>query len=491
MSFNSWSLIDGNFPAVTKVPPPIINTALLFERCPSIEKVEETIHGFQFFDRFKLVPKYDSRSCVWIFDDTCTECKASDMISSVKVNGEEEMLAALHKASMEDIPGYNETPAFRILRVENVGTGLSSILLRIHHVIGDGISLVSAMGQAFTDADGAPVQIDIPQLTGRKGKGKGRGKGVNDDENSESKIKAKTPKFSLRLLCDVVVSFFKVLALPAGSFDSDILFTTKDKSKLTMTPSRKFVYFPTVKLDFVKSLKNKAVVTINDVMMAATAGAIRRYCLAHNDPLLSQPDATTMNRALIPVAFPRSSRESSDPAKAMRNKWAFVSSELPISVPSCTGRLTACNAAMNSLKSSTIAFIQLWVQTNLLPLLPGFLQKGTCLDLFKRHSMVFSNVPGPDKTFYFAGEQMVGIQVLFPNLLTQTMIISYNGGLFMNMIVDDELIHDTDKLKEYYREELKELAVEYGVPSDESEMFLPPTHYGAQLSAAKDEVCCN
>ena len=487
MSFNSWTLIDGSFPAATNVPSPLINTVLLFEKCPSMEKIEETINGMQTFDRFRMIPKYDSRSGSWIFDDTCPPCKNADMISSVQVNGEEEMLAAVHKEGMSDIAGYNETPAFRLFRVENRGIGLSAVVIRVHHVIGDGISLVAAMNNVFTDMDGTPVRVEIPQITGSIHKTQ------DDNRKSDSKIKTKDKKsfFSLGLFTDLLVSFFKVLALPAGSYDSDILFTTKDKSKLTMTPSRKFVYFPTARLDFVKALKNKAAVTVNDVMMAATAGAIRRYCLARKDPLLSQPGKRTLNRALIPVAFPRAYKETTDPSKAMRNKWAFVSSELPIGLPTCSERLRACSASMSTLKQSPMAFVQLWVQTNLLPLLPAFLRKGTGLDLFKRHSMVFSNVPGPDKTFYFAGEQMVGIQVLFPNLLTQTMIISYNGGLFMNMVLDDELITECEQLKKFYREEMKELATEYGIPSDESEIFLPPTHSGAQLSAVKDEVCCS
>ena len=63
------------------------------------------------------------------------------------------------------------------------------------------------------------------------------------------------------------------------------------------------------------------------------------------------------------------------------------------------------------IKKSPIAFVQLWIQSNLLPLLPKFLQQNTALDLFKRHSMVFSNVPGPDKATFFAGEKIVGMQV--------------------------------------------------------------------------------
>jgi hypothetical protein len=58
------------------------------------------------------------------------------------VEGEEALLQEITRASMEDLSGYRSTPAFHMRRIENTGAGLSAVLFRIHHVIGDGISLV-------------------------------------------------------------------------------------------------------------------------------------------------------------------------------------------------------------------------------------------------------------------------------------------------------------------------------------------------------------
>lgn len=41
---------------------------------------------------------------------------------------------------------------------------------------------------------------------------------------------------------------------------------------------------------------------------------------------------------------------------------------------------------------------------------------------------------------YFANEQLIGIQVLYPNLLPQVIALSYNGGIYMNLVVDPEMI---------------------------------------------------
>jgi diacylglycerol O-acyltransferase / wax synthase len=221
--------------------------------------------------------------------------------------------------------------------------------------------------------------------------------------------------FSLGL--EIIVCFLKVLGNAASKYDSDILFTSQNKPALKMTGTkRKAIFFPTTKLDFLKRVKNKANVTINDVLLAATSGAIRRYCEKRGDPLIG-PGKTSVNRALLPVAFPRSDKELQNPSIAMRNKWACVSSELPIDKLTCAERLEASSKSMTFLKKSPMAYVQLWVQTNLLPLLPRFLSQNTALDLFKRHSMVFSNLPGPTNHYYFGRQKVVGFQVRYISML--------------------------------------------------------------------------
>ena len=86
---------------------------------------------------------------------------------------------------------------------------------------------------------------------------------------------------------------------------------------------RKTVALPTLKLSFVKAIKAAYGTTVNDVLLSATSGAIRRYCLLKEDPLFAssarsssgasyseggisgKPQQSLRCRALIPVAFPR------------------------------------------------------------------------------------------------------------------------------------------------------------------------------------------
>lgn len=74
-----------------------------------------------------------------------------------------------------------------------------------------------------------------------------------------------------------------------------------------MSGDRETVIFPTLKLDFIKQIKNSANVTINDVLLGATTGAIKRYCIVKKDPLFdtnSRGYGKVQLRSLLPVAFP-------------------------------------------------------------------------------------------------------------------------------------------------------------------------------------------
>jgi hypothetical protein len=246
----------------------------------------------------------------------------------------------------------------------------------------------------------------------------------------------------------------------------------------------KYVYFPTLKLEFVKALKNAAKGTVNDVLLAATSGAIRRYCIKMGDPAFTpgadkaSPQVPIQVRALLPVAFPRSEAESKDDNRCMRNKFAFIAVPLPVGSETTKERLDACAAEMAMAKKSPDSIVQLWLQDNILSLAPKFVARQAAFDTFSRISLVFSNLPGPAETTYLAGEPIVGIQPSFPNLVSQAIIMSYNGAVFMNMVVDSKVITDIPALTNAFLDEIKSLAKEYGVEATDAIMLAPMSSGG-------------
>ena len=89
-------------------------------------------------------------------------------------------------------------------------------------------------------------------------------------------VKNSQPEGSFSVGIKVAKSAFDVLTLGLSQFDSDTKFSHPKKATMCMTPTRKTVLFPTLRLDFVKQLKNKAHVTVNDILLSAFTGAMRR-----------------------------------------------------------------------------------------------------------------------------------------------------------------------------------------------------------------------
>ena len=382
------------------------------------------------------------------------------------------MLKLAEDISATDLDGgYSDMPAWRLHRVENIGVGISALYLRIHHVIGDGMSMVGCMAHVFKEEDGSFAKLDFIPTKRTAGDGSGENK-INP---TVSASKVKSSRSSIYMVFKFVKALFDVLLLPLSAYDADIKFTSSDKKNLIMTKSRKVIYFPSVKLDIIKGIKNAAKVTLNDVMLSVTSGAIHRYCLFRKDPLMDS-NVALQNRALVPFGFPRSFELTNDKELGMRNYWAFLSIPMPIVLGEgaknpdelCVCRLNKCHQTTLALKKSPLAFIALWVQNTILPFMPTFMSQKTAMDLVTRHSMVFSNVPGPTRPLWFCNNKVIAMQSIFPNLISQVILMSYCDCVFANMVLDDEMITNPELLGKFYLEEIADLCRAFKVDTGTS-----------------------
>lgn len=341
MSFGSRALANGVFPEPTAAWKTVIDTLIYFKTCPSMEIVAAKVKALLYYDRFRSALDRSSEGSFFvdIGDSLVIE---RDLIKTITVSSEQELLAKVDELCSEDLPEGPKIPLFIFYRLVNTGSGRSALLVRLHHAIGDGMALIGAMPRVFEDAEGNPFSLDVPSNAGG----------------------GTSRTFTLSKLWSFITSTLQVITLPMTAYDSPIAFTTKDKAKLNMRGKRRAtVYFPVMNLEWVKEVKNKAGVTVNDVLLACTAGAIRRYCAMKHDPLFvnngGRASKPVQCRALMPVAFPRSRQELSNPAKAMRNYFAMISVPLPMGESASKGRLESCAAVTRQLKSSPLALLQL------------------------------------------------------------------------------------------------------------------------------------
>ncbi len=243
--------------------------------------------------------------------------------------------------------------------------------------------------------------------------------------------------------------------------DGGIIATTPGRAPATpfnkpITPHRR-IAFRSVGLDTVKTIKNAFGVSVNDVVMAMCAGALRRWLTDH-DALPDQPLV-----AMIPVSV-------RDPASkgALGNKVSAMLATLPTSVADPGLRLEVVHAATQVAKSQHAAIPQGLVDqitdfyppaltarvarvvfaTGLLHRLPPF-------------NITISNVPGPNVPVYLCGAALIAhypVSVVTDGQGLNITLVGYLGQLHFGLVGCRELVPDIDALAGYLVDELALLA---------------------------------
>eukprot|EP00571_Detonula_confervacea_P010981 CAMPEP_0172303904 /NCGR_PEP_ID=MMETSP1058-20130122/5406_1 /TAXON_ID=83371 /ORGANISM="Detonula confervacea, Strain CCMP 353" /LENGTH=505 /DNA_ID=CAMNT_0013014941 /DNA_START=251 /DNA_END=1768 /DNA_ORIENTATION=- len=448
LSFTSVGLGLGSFPPESNVKEPIINASVYFDNnnCPSSQDVAEMIvRPLLDYERMSHVPDLDNRKCR---PSSHGDVQPMDLIRELSINGDEKLLNQTIVEHCQDTlgSGRGDLPWWEILiiRNEDGSDGPSACVIRVHHVIGDGLALVAAFNKLLTTEDGKP--IDSP-LSFKSSASSSSGGG-----------KKKAKKGILSTIWSLIQATGHCLTLGATKYDDDTVFSKMNHSKMKHSGKREAVMFPTVPLDFVKKLKSAAGVTVNDILMTAVSQAIHDYCKSQNDEVLAEKGSDIQCRGLLPVGFPRSQDELNDKYTAMRNMWCMVSCDIGVGHSDIEDRLRHIHSKTTEMKERPRAYMQLQIQNNLGPCIPVSVGQQTVFDTFSRHSLVLTNVAGPADKILFAGKKVKSVQLFFDNLLTQVDLISYAGQVYGNIIFDADQLPNSEIFGQLYAKALVELA---------------------------------
>jgi diacylglycerol O-acyltransferase len=171
----------------------------------------------------------------------------------------------------------------------------------------------------------------------------------------------------------------------------------------TITPHRRLA-IDSVALDDVKAIKNALGVTLNDVVMAVCAGALRRYLEAH-DALPSEPLV-----AMVPVSI-----RSGDETDKWTNRVSGLVARLPTDVDDPVERVRVMHDTMIAAKDQfDLMPANLIVELNQFTT-PALATRATRLAAATRIvdrmnppvNVLISNVPGPRQPLYLAGAKML------------------------------------------------------------------------------------
>jgi diacylglycerol O-acyltransferase len=204
-------------------------------------------------------------------------------------------------------------------------------------------------------------------------------------------------------------------------------------------------------LDDYKRVRKEHGGTVNDVVLATVAGALRTWLLTRGESVNGR-----VVRAMVPVSVRTEGQVGGN-----RVSSYFV--ELPVGEPSPVVRLSQVSYAMAAHKDSgqsVGAEALVGLAGFVAPTLHAMGARVASTMTRRLFNLVVTNVPGPQLPLYAAGAEMLEVFPVVPIAKGQAVSIgltSYNGGVFYGLNADRDALPDVDVLAQCLEESLAEL----------------------------------
>ncbi|HEV3320210.1 MAG TPA: wax ester/triacylglycerol synthase family O-acyltransferase [Solirubrobacteraceae bacterium] len=215
-------------------------------------------------------------------------------------------------------------------------------------------------------------------------------------------------------------------------------------------PHRRFIGVGSRLEDF-KLVKNAFGGTVNDVVLAIVAGALRKFLVSRG----LRTEGVEL-RALVPVSV-----RAADEHDTMGNRIVAMRGPLPVYIADPVQRLRFVSHAMDGLKESKQALGAEVIAgaQNFAP--PTILAQASRLNFSTRlFNLLVTNVPGPQFPLYVLGREMLAaypVAFLPENHALAIAIMSYNGQMNFGLLGDYDALGDIDLLGETIAAELATL----------------------------------
>ncbi len=201
-----------------------------------------------------------------------------------------------------------------------------------------------------------------------------------------------------------------------------------------------------------KRIKNAFGGTVNDVVLAVVAGALRHWLISRG----VRTEGVEL-RAQVPVSI-----RASDQHGQLGNQIAAVRGPVPVYAEDPVKRLALCREGMKDVKESKQALGAEVISrfNDFAP--PTLLAQAARVNFSTRlFNLVVTNVPGPQFPLYLIGrelEDIFPVGFLPPNQALFIAIMSYNGEINFGLLGDYDELHDLEQLATLFEESLTELA---------------------------------
>ena len=422
--------------------PMMITGVLMFAEPMSLVQLKKVIQQrFLAYKRFAQKPVEGATGAQWVEDehfDLDWHVRLSGLPGKGSPAAEKKALERF-ASQLASSPLDPTKPLWQFHLVERYQGG-SALVARIHHCYADGIALVQVL-LSLTDTsrdsskasrlDKAWLKQDAEPVARRVGA-----------VDKYMKLGGKMLEQGMAMYRDPTLA--GLIAKEGGEIARELvtaLALPDDPPSLLrgrLGVSKRVAWAEPLDLEEVKAVGRACECTVNDVLMAAAAGALRGYMLERGEAL----DGMTL-RATVPVNL-----RPLEHAKKLGNHFGLVFLELPVGEANPLRRLERVADCMNQLKSSRQAIVAYGLLAAL-GVAPPPLQE-LALEMFSRKaSAVATNVPGPQQALYMAGCTLRDMMFWVPqtgSIGIGLSILSYRGQVHFGLISDARLIPDPDNV---------------------------------------------
>ena len=379
----------------------VIHLAFVFAGPLRLAAVRERIEA-QLLAHHQFTHRIERRwlSAHWVPDAAFHIDRHLDETSLADGLGTTQLKAWMSAQANQPLPA--DRPLWQATLVHGVDGG-SALVMRVHHSLADGVSLMDLIGGMTEIADGAYV-VEPARASQRE---------------------ALSPGLLLRRAPRVLADTLQML------------FMRRDApSKLKGEPghAKSVAWSAPLSLQATRELAHRHGATVNDVMLALIAHVLRRHLQAMGQTRIYAPI-----RSVIPMNMrPRSE------AHLLGNQFGLVGVDLPVHEADPLDRLHAVRDGMTALKRGFQGQLALLL-VRFAGLLPAALQRALLGIFSRRCSVIITNVIGPAEPRCVAGVRMDEMMLCVPQGMTVGIgvsIISYADGIRIGFLVDDKLMPD-------------------------------------------------
>jgi diacylglycerol O-acyltransferase len=310
-------------------------------------------------------------------------------------------------------------PPWKVYLVEAAGRG-SAIIAKLHHCMGDGTALVGLLLSLMDEPAEVPANDSGTEAARRLFRGRSMAGGIL--RRGGTFVRA-------------------LLGMAALSDDPRTLL------RCSLSGRRRLAWSRSESLRRIQRVAREHHATVNDMLVAALAGALRRYLKAAGEPV----DSFDV-RALMPVNLRAAAAVDSD----LTNRFGLVFLDIPIHCASGEERLEAVKAGMRRLKRSPDSRVTFGV-LGAMGRAPVIIEQGLADFFTRKASLVVTNVPGPRQQLHLGGVRLNQLIFWVPHAALLGLgisILSYAGEVRVGVRADEAVLSGPAELVARFEEEL-------------------------------------